>query len=237
MGRNDADLRSALHAFLVLAFGGDPIWHLEDAGLDENDPIEESPLELVEKLTGANKLAIASRPLAGEVDQVAILTEIRDAGILDLQDPGRAFRTATQADLELARERLRAFEPLLDLARLIEYRFGRDTAGLGISSVHKRDAYFTIAWRLRFWRLAPQLFRDDELTALLTFSGMLKSAVKEQTDLIAAFPGYRRLFQPGAEQWLISLPVEEREEIAHRMHAYFEQQPWHARSLHQDEIK
>jgi len=153
MGRSDADLRSALHVFLVLAFGGDPIWHVEDVGLDHK---EESPLELVKKLTGANKRAVALQRIGlDEGDPVAMLTELRDADILDLEDPGRAFRTATQSDLQLARDHLRACETLEDLALLAEIRHGRDTIGLGTFRVHKRDAYFTMAWRLRFWRLAP----------------------------------------------------------------------------------
>ena len=68
MGRDDENLRSAWYAFLVLAFGGEPIWHVEDVGLDELDPKEKSPLELIEQMMGiqSTNLMCSREPLRAE---------------------------------------------------------------------------------------------------------------------------------------------------------------------------
>jgi hypothetical protein len=238
MAYNDEDLRTAARPILVLALGGDPVWDIDQPDEDEaNNPDadaakEQSPRELLEKAMAVAKLQSdpidgADRPPVDEpIDVVATFTLLRDTGILDFEDPGSALRTVEPAALEQARIRARAMWDLANFAELVEYRQGKDTAGLGLfSKLRKRDLYFGAAWITRYWILIgavlPAYSADSLIEALSTNSRKFAAII----DLVEAFPGYKPFLTSGGEERLAQLSAEEREEISHRLSDYIHTHP------------
>lgn len=230
-GRED-DLISAMHPLLVLALGGDPIWDVPDVAVDVPEP---SPLALFARAVGfdrasSDRLDTGEPWLATPPDLVDHLTTLRDAGAFELEHPGQIIEAATWASLELARQHARFFtEQLSAVAAAVEYRFGRDAAGLGLFSAMRRsDLRWFRALFVRLWVIAPTLPSLDADSPLREVEAAVEDQlpqIEAALELANAFPGYKPFFKPGGERLLSELPLEEREVIQKTLTTYIAQHP------------
>ncbi len=223
--RDELNLRTALHTFFVFALGGEPEWDTLDVGLDEP-----SPLDLLMKVCGFDRvttdLLANGQPLIRELpDLPALLTELRNAGILDFLHPGDTMRDIPEPELEIARIRARQlWNEFANAVDLLEYRHGRDVSGLGaVTALRRHDWNWTRLGLVRYYCLASRVVSDDATDTFLSQIGSSRAQVAAALAVTREFPGFKPFLSVGGERRLQALPVEEREHISATLTNYLSQ--------------
>jgi len=245
LGGNRADLYTVTYTWLVLAFGGEPEWDSTDVGLD--DPatgkhlVEASPRELVERVMEIDRALSDDAgwgPFLRERPDVAVdFARLRDVGAFNLLSPGAVIDAASDAELDVARDRVSVFVDMLPVAaKAIEAMLGRDFAGLGFfRAAGQRTTAFLRALMARYGLLLPQVGEEtavSELAAALATNHPIFCAVLEIT---GAFPGYRKYLTPKGIKQLETLAAEERQHFQAQLVKYLADHPDVARGLQSTE--
>jgi hypothetical protein len=226
----DEDLLTATVAVLVVAFDGKPNWESREVGL-EPPFVDPDPRDLVVKLLGFDRAALdlldVSEPWLSEQPDVAVdLARLRAVGLLELEHPSSAVLEASQAELERALIDAKGLSLLSPFAAALEIRHGRDAGGLSIFSVaDRRDARLLRAWLIRFSLLAPKLVSAEHVSAVIAALSANEAQIQAAIAIANKFPGYKPMLMPGGEQWLETLPPEERETIRTNLEDFFTRNP------------
>lgn len=223
------DVASAMVPVLVLAFGGEPIWHTQDVGLDEK---EADPIELVRRVIGLERASTdaleGDEPWLTELpDVVGDLELLRDSGLLELERPSELIAGTPEGELDRARRLARTLADEMPLfARALELRFDRDAGGFGVFQVTSgRDARWFRAYFVRFCVLLPRLVSPENVRATLSALSAARPGMEAVIAIGNRFPGYKPFLGPMGREHLERLPAEEQEQVAANVRALLAEKP------------
>jgi hypothetical protein len=224
-----------------LHLGGEPEWETVDVELNQPEP---SPLELLRRAFGFHRMAShhldSGESLVTEMpDPRQVLQELRNADVLNFVRPGTVIRSASDVDLEVARNRARGFwDTYADAVELLEYQHGRDAAGLGlVTAARRRDLNWGRLFLVRYCLLLPRLANQDATDRFLEQIGSHRDKVAAALTVTREFPGYKPFLTAGGEQRLAELPTEERTHITETLTKYLNANPGLQRHLKQCKIQ
>lgn len=155
---------------------------------------------------------------------------ISRSGVIDLDHPGAAIASATDADFARAAGRGRLLlEGLSLLARTSAFRYGRDHAGLSVlAGFHTHDPTM-IAFAMQLSLHLPTLLQTDEEREYLAD---LLNAIQQALDSLRCMqifcdehPGYAFIFNPDSSARLEALAGEERALLTQTIGKFLKRHP------------
>lgn len=246
--KSDENLRSAAQAIFCDLFGAEVPWHFETkAGLSiliglfgaevisDVGALEPSLAELVEQVTGAQRaksdvLDVGLPLLDATANVVEVIQRISIRRAFSLDDPGWAFKQASDDELERAREQAQLFVSGMGLlVQLTARRHGRDYAGLSIlQGLIKPDPDLIVICLQLFLLLPTLLHTDDERANASNTLEALSQNLNQMRfvqEFLEEHPTYAFIFKPDGAGQLKALPTEERDLIQAATHDFIVRHP------------
>jgi hypothetical protein len=215
LGGDTEDLWSVVHAVFLLAFGGEPEW-------DPHDPNEETPsLRLLVGQAMGLERATSDRPynaapwLPQLPDVASDLRQLRDAGLFEVEHPGRRIIEADDDRLEQARTDAVLFVDTLGvIAEAAEILLRRDIGGLGtFVSARRGNRHYLRASLVRACLIFRELLPAENFDTIAAAAPRAALIARGIVDFTTRYRGYRRYLKNDLLVRLSAMPAEARDQF------------------------